>query len=243
MEKRRHILVVDDDLEIRQLLQAYLEQNGYRVTTVGEGKAMNRVLAEQRIDLVVLDLMLPGTDGLELCRNLRVQSKVPIIMLTARGDEMDRILGLEMGADDYLPKPFNPRELLARIKVVLRRSTSLPYDQPESAPQAIRFAGWTLDPIARHLKSSAGIVVPLSGAEYRLLKVFLEHPNRILNRDQLLDLTQGREAEPFDRSIDVLVSRLRRRLEDDPKEPGIIKTVRGEGYVFAVQIKGNGSAA
>ena len=139
MEKPQHILVVDDDQEIRQLLQAYLEQNGYRVTTVGEGKTMNRVLEDQRIDLVVLDLMLPGTDGLELCRNLRVKSRIPIIMLTARGDEMDRILGLEMGADDYLPKPFNPRELLARIKVVLRRSTSLPYDQPESTPQAICF--------------------------------------------------------------------------------------------------------
>lgn len=242
MKKRRHILVVDDDREIQELLQAYLEQNGYRVTTVGEGKTMNRVLEEQRIDLVVLDLMLPGTDGLELCRNLRVKSKIPIIMLTARGDEMDRILGLEMGADDYLPKPFNPRELLARIKVVLRRSTSLPYDQPDSAPEVISFAGWTLDPIARHLESSEGSVVPLSGAEYRLLKVFLDHPNRILNRDQLLDLTQGREADPFDRSIDVLVSRLRRRLEDDPKEPRIIKTVRGEGYIFAVQIESNGGA-
>ncbi len=240
MEKTQHILVVDDDLEIRQLLRAYLEQNGYRVTTVGEGKTMNRVLEDQRIDLVVLDLMLPGTDGLELCRNLRVKSRIPIIMLTARGDEMDRILGLEMGADDYLPKPFNPRELLARIKVVLRRSTSLPYDQSESTPQAIRFADWTLDPIARHLVSSSGIVVPLSGAEYRLLTVFLEHPNRILNRDQLLDLTQGREADPFDRSIDVLVSRLRRRLEDDPKEPGIIKTVRGEGYVFTARVEASG---
>ncbi len=242
MKKRRHILVVDDDREIRELLQAYLEQNGYRVTTVGEGKAMNRVLEEQRIDLVVLDLMLPGTDGLELCRNLRVKSKIPIIMLTARGDEMDRILGLEMGADDYLPKPFNPRELLARIKVVLRRSTSLPYDQPDSTPEVIRFGSWTLDPIARHLESAGGSVVPLSGAEYRLLKVFLDHPNRILNRDQLLDLTQGREADPFDRSIDVLVSRLRRRLDDDPKEPRIIKTVRGEGYIFAAQVESNGSA-
>jgi two-component system OmpR family response regulator len=241
MEKRRHILVVDDDLEIRQLLQAYLEQNGYRVTAVGEGKAMSRVLEEQRIDLVVLDLMLPGADGLELCRNLRVKSRIPIIMLTARGDEMDRILGLEMGADDYLPKPFNPRELLARIKVVLRRSAALPYDQPETTARATRFADWTLDPVARHLKSSAGVVVPLSGAEYRLLKVFLEHPNRVLNRDQLLDLTQGRDADPFDRSIDVLVSRLRRRLEDDPKDPGIIKTVRGEGYVFAVQVNNPGS--
>ncbi|MCW8889843.1 MAG: response regulator [Sedimenticola sp.] len=236
MERQRHILVVDDDLEIRQLLQAYLEQNGYRVTTVGEGKSMNRVLDEQRIDLVVLDLMLPGVDGLELCRNLRVKSKIPIIMLTARGDEMDRILGLEMGADDYLPKPFNPRELLARIKVVLRRAVSLPFDQEEQTPLTIQFAHWQLDSVARHLISLNGDVVPLSGAEYRLLKVFLDHPNRVLNRDQLLDLTQGRESDPFDRSIDVLISRLRRRLEDDPKDPAIIKTVRGEGYVLTTKV-------
>lgn len=163
MDKTQHILVVDDDPEIRHLLQAYLEQNGYRVDAVGDGKAMNRLLSEQHFDLVVLDLMLPGTDGLELCRNLRVKSKIPIIMLTARGDEMDRILGLEMGADDYLPKPFNPRELLARIKVVLRRSTSLPYGQPENKSQALRFAGWTLDPVARHLKSASSVVVPLAG--------------------------------------------------------------------------------
>ncbi len=239
MEKQRHILVVDDDLEIRQLLQAYLEQNGYRVTTVGEGKSMIRVLDEQRIDLVVLDLMLPGTDGLELCRNLRVKSKIPIIMLTARGDEMDRILGLEMGADDYLPKPFNPRELLARIKVVLRRAVSLPFDQEEQTSSSLHFANWQLDSVARHLISSSGVVVPLSGAEYRLLKVFLDHPNRVLNRDQLLDLTQGRESDPFDRSIDVLISRLRRRLEDDPKDPEIIKTVRGEGYVLTTKVMSN----
>ncbi|MCW8908004.1 MAG: response regulator [Sedimenticola sp.] len=237
MQRQQHILVVDDDPEIRQLLQAYLEQNGYRVSAVGEGKAMNRLLEQQRIDLIVLDLMLPGTDGLELCRNLRVSSRIPVIMLTARGDEMDRILGLEMGADDYLPKPFNPRELLARIKVVLRRTNTMPVSESEVASTSIGFASWRLDTVARHLESSDGAVVPLSGAEYRLLRVFLEHPNRVLNRDQLLDLTQGREADPFDRSIDVLVSRLRKRLEDDPKEPVIIKTIRGEGYVLSARVK------
>jgi len=243
MQRQQHILVVDDDPEIRQLLQAYLEQNGYRVSTVGEGKAMNRLLEQHRVDLIVLDLMLPGADGLELCRNLRVNSRIPVIMLTARGDEMDRILGLEMGADDYLPKPFNPRELLARIKVVLRRTNAMPVGESEVASNSIGFAGWSLDTVARHLESSDGAVVPLSGAEYRLLRVFLEHPNRVLNRDQLLDLTQGREADPFDRSIDVLVSRLRKRLEDDPKDPIIIKTIRGEGYVLSARVEpGTGSA-
>lgn len=236
MQRQQHILIVDDDPEIRQLLQAYLEQNGYRVSTAGEGKAMNRLLEQQRIDLIVLDLMLPGADGLELCRNLRVSSRVPVIMLTARGDEMDRILGLEMGADDYLPKPFNPRELLARIKVVLRRTNSMPVNESDQGATTLIFAQWKLDTVARHLESADGVVIPLSGAEYRLLRVFLEHPNRVLNRDQLLDLTQGREADPFDRSIDVLISRLRKRLEDDPKDPAIIKTVRGEGYVLASSV-------
>ncbi|MDF1527931.1 MAG: winged helix-turn-helix domain-containing protein, partial [Sedimenticola sp.] len=152
----------------------------------------------------------------------------------------DRILGLEMGADDYLPKPFNPRELLARIKVVLRRAVSLPFDQEEQTSLSLHFANWQLDAVARHLISSNGAVVPLSGAEYRLLKVFLDHPNRVLNRDQLLDLTQGRESDPFDRSIDVLISRLRRRLEDDPKDPQIIKTVRGEGYVLSTKVQSRG---
>ncbi len=235
MERQQHLLVVDDDREIRKLLQTYLEQNGYRVSTVGDGKGMWSALEQSRIDLIVLDLMLPGTDGLELCRTLRVKSQVPVIMLTARGDEMDRILGLEMGADDYLPKPFNPRELLARIKVVLRRFHNLAPQQESGADTPLFFAGWKLDQVARHLEKN-GVVSPLSGAEYRLLKVFLDHPNRILSRDQLLDLTQGREADPFDRSIDVLVSRLRKRLGDGPKEPTIIKTVRGEGYVLSARI-------
>ncbi|MCP4126584.1 MAG: response regulator [Gammaproteobacteria bacterium] len=241
MDRQQHILVVDDDREIRELLQEYLTRNGYRTSAVGEGKGMWQVLGTGHVDLIVLDLMLPGDDGLELCRNLRVNSNLPVIMLTARGDEMDRILGLEMGADDYLPKPFNPRELLARIKVVLRRSSSLPWQEAgETEYQSMSFAGWKLDSVNRHLISEDGVVVALSGAEYRLLQVLLAHPNRILNRDQLLDLTQGRESDPFDRSIDVLISRLRKRLGDDPKSPQIIKTVRGEGYILASKVSREG---
>ena len=236
MERQPKLLVVDDDPEIRSLLAAYLEKNGYRVVTVKDGRGMREVLATQRVDLIVLDLMLPGEDGLDLCRELRAGSRVPVIMLTARGDEMDRILGLEMGADDYLPKPFNPRELLARIKVVLKR-TLAPSLSPEAPERTVtRFNDWQLDPVSRHLVSPEKSVVPLSGAEYRLLSVMLGHANRVLTRDQLLDLTQGRDADPFDRSIDVLVSRLRRRLREDPRAPGIIKTVRGEGYVLSARV-------
>lgn len=231
-----HILIVDDDAEIRTLLATYLGRNGLRVSAVADGRAMARVLDAGRVDLIVLDLMLPGDDGLTLCRNLRVKSDVPIIMLTARGEETDRIIGLEMGADDYLPKPFSARELLARIKVILRRSRSLPANlQPDKA-RRLKFAQWTLDTAQRHLESAEGVVTALSGAEYKLLRVFLSHPNRVLNRDQLLDLTQGREADPLDRSIDVQVSRLRHRLGDDPRDPHLIKTVRGEGYVLAVEV-------
>lgn len=236
MERQPKLLVVDDDPEIRSLLAAYLEKNGYRVVTVKDGRGMREVLATQRVDLIVLDLMLPGEDGLDLCRELRAGSRVPVIMLTARGDEMDRILGLEMGADDYLPKPFNPRELLARIKVVLKR-TLAPSLSPEAPERTvIRFNDWQLDPVSRHLVSPEKSVVPLSGAEYRLLSVMLGHANRVLTRDQLLDLTQGRDADPFDRSIDVLVSRLRRRLREDPRAPEIIKTIRGEGYVLSARV-------
>ncbi len=237
MENTDHILIVDDDAEIRQLLSSYLTRNGLRVTAVGDGVAMSRALGAGQIDLVVLDVMLPGDDGLTLCRDLRARSDVPIIMLTARGDETDRIVGLEMGADDYLPKPFSPRELLARIKVILRRARSLPRNLRPQQVRQVSFAGWTLDNEHRHLLSPKGVVTALSGAEYRLLHVFLEHPNRVLSRDQLLDLTQGREADALDRSIDVLVSRLRHRIDDDPRDPAVIKTVRGEGYVLAVPVE------
>jgi len=237
MSAQDHVLVVDDDLDIRSLLRDYLEKNGYRVTAVGDGKCMWAAFDEARPDILVLDVMLPGTDGLTLCRNVRARSGIPIIMLTARGEETDRIVGLEMGADDYLPKPFSPRELLARIKSVLRRARTLPDNLQPEAARRIRFAGWTLDIATRNLLSPAGVVVALSGTEFKLLRIFLAHPNRVLNRDQLIDLMLSRDASPFDRSIDVQVSRLRHRLDEDAKEPAIIKTVRGEGYVFAAAVE------
>jgi two-component system OmpR family response regulator len=181
-------------------------------------------------------LTLPGEDGLTICRNLRSQSNIPVIMLTARGEPLDRILGLEMGADDYLSKPFEPRELFARIRSVLRRTQALPPNMTTNSVQCIKFADWTLDLVARHLVKKDGIIVALSGAEFRLLNVFLSHPNRILNRDQLLELTQGRESDPFDRSVDIQISRLRQRLGDDARTPNIIKTVRNEGYVLATAV-------
>jgi two-component system OmpR family response regulator len=232
-----HIFIVDDDAEIRDLLRDYLQKNGYRVTAVADGKAMRSALERARPDLIVLDLMLPGEDGLALCRELRSHSDVPIVMLTARGEEVDRIVGLEMGADDYVPKPFSPRELLARIKGILRRSRALPENLKPDSARAFRFAGWRLEVAARHLVSPEGVVVPLSGAEFKLLRIFLGHPNRVLSRDQLVDLTQSREAEAYDRSIDLQVSRLRRRLGEDAREPSIIKTVRSEGYVLAANVE------
>lgn len=237
MDAPDHILVVDDDAELRSLLDQYLSKNGFRVTAVQDGKTMWDAIARTGFDLIVLDLMMAGDDGLVLCRNLRARWETPVIMLTARGEETDRIVGLEMGADDYLPKPFNPRELLARIKVVLRRSRSLPQNLKPEAARRIRFAGWQLDLVSRDLVSSDQVVTPLSGTEFRLLRVFLNHPNRVLSRDQLLNLMQGRESEPFDRSIDVQISRLRRRLGEGAKEPAIIKTVRSEGYVLATSVE------
>ena len=229
-----HILVVDDDREIRDLLARFLDDHGHRVTTAADGREMRRALAEWGIDLVVLDLMLPGEDGLELCRKLRAESDIPVIMLTAMGEETDRIVGLEMGADDYLPKPFSPRELLARIKAVLRRAEGRGAGEASSV---LRFAGWSLDVDGRELTSPDGVVVPLSGGEFDLLRAFVTHPKRVLSRDQLLDLARGREAQPFDRSIDVQVSRLRRKIEADPKEPTLIKTVRSGGYMFTPAVE------
>ena len=234
-----HLLVVDDDTELRNLLGDYLRKNGYHVSLAADGKDMRKILADNAIDLIVLDLMLPNEDGLVLCRNLRVNSNIPVIMLTAKGDETDRIIGLEMGADDYLPKPFNPRELLARIKSVLRRAHALT-DSPESkGGRYLQFAHWQLDTVTRNLLAKDGLVVALSGGEYRLLKIFLEHGNRLLSRELLLDLTQGKDIDPFDRSIDVQISRLRHRLGDDAKEPAIIKTIRGEGYILVTEVESN----
>lgn len=236
MDTSPQILIVDDDRDIRTLLAEYLEANGFRTLTATNGIEMRQSLSESRIDLIVLDLTLPGEDGLTLCRNLRAQSTIPVIMLTARGEPLDRILGLEMGADDYLTKPFEPRELFARIRSVLRRTQAMPPNSGSSEVLAMSFSGWKLDMIGRHLVNPHGVVIALSGAEFRILKVLLEHPNRILNRDQLLELTQGREADPFDRSIDIQISRLRQKLGDDARTPLIIKTVRNEGYVLSTTV-------
>jgi two-component system OmpR family response regulator len=237
MDSTDQILVVDDDAEIRTLLCDYLRRNGYRAKAVADGKAMRAACTRDKFDLIVLDVMLPGEDGLALCRELRAQGDTPIIMLTARGEETDRIVGLEMGADDYLGKPFSPRELLARIKSVLRRYRTLPRNLRADAARRVRFASWTLDTVARHLVSSEGVVTSLSGSEYQLLRVLLSHPNQVLTRDQLMLLAKGRESDPLDRTIDLQVSRLRHRLGDDLDEPRIIKTVRGEGYVLAVPVE------
>ncbi len=238
MENKDRILVVDDDPEIRRLLADYLEKNGFEAVVARNGREMGQALERHAIDLVVLDLNLPDSDGLTLCRDLRVRSSMPVLMLTARGEEADRIVGIEMGADDYLVKPFSPRELLARIKTILRRTRALPPNMKAEAQRCLAFAGWRLDTATRTLTAADGVVVPLSGGEYRLLRVLLEHPNRVLNRDQLMELIHGREAEPFDRAIDVQISRLRQRLRDDSREPQLIKTVRGEGYVLAAAVEG-----
>jgi two-component system, OmpR family, response regulator len=239
MEKTDHVLIVDDDRAIRELVAAYLEKSGMRVTLAANGREMRAALDSGAPDLVVLDLMLPGEDGLALCRELRAGKfrTVPVLMLTALGEETDRIVGLEMGADDYLTKPFAVRELLARIKSVLRRARMLPPGmQVTEAAQMLGFGDWRLDTTARHLLDSEGTMVALSGAEYRLLRVFLDHPQRVLTREQLLNLTQGRQADAFDRSIDLLVSRLRQRLRDEAREPRYIKTLRSEGYVFSAAV-------
>ena len=239
MENVDHILVVDDDREIRQMVADYLKKNGLRVSMAGDGREMHAVLETTAIDLIVLDVMMPGEDGLVLSRNLRAgkHRSIPILMLTARDDETDRIIGLEMGADDYVVKPFSSRELLARIKAVIRRTRMLPPNlQVTEMSRVLAFGKWRLDTTARHLVDEQEVVVALSGAEYRLLRVFLDHPQRVLSRDQLMSLTQGRDAEHFDRSIDLLVSRLRQRLLDDAREPAYIKTVRSEGYVFSLPV-------
>ena len=240
MESDAHILIVDDDREIRQLVGDYLRNNGFRITLAAEGRQMREALDSARIDLIVLDLMLPGEDGLTLCRNLRATpalAQLPVLMLTARGEAIDRVIGLEMGADDYLPKPFEPRELLARIRNILRRARALPGAALPTHVPRYRFASWSLDTGLRRLSSPLDVVVPLSGAEYRLLQIFVEHPQRVLSRDQLMDMTKGRDADPFDRSIDLQISRLRQKLGDDARSPTLIKTVRKEGYVLAATVE------
>lgn len=235
MPQTDHILVVDDDAEIRELLSSYLSNTGYRVSTARDGRQMWRQLEGNVINLVVLDIMLPGDDGLTLCRRLREKSNIPIIMLTARGEDMDRILGIEMGADDYLAKPFNPRELQARIKALLWRSREL-LDTHQDSGEQYRFAGWILDTTARHLTDSKGVIVSLSGNEYKLLRIFIDNPRRVLSREKLMGLMEGRDWVPDERAIDIQVSRLRKRLREDAREPQLIKTVRGEGYIFSAKL-------
>ncbi len=232
MDREAHILVVDDASQVRTLLGQFLRENGYRVTGARDGREMRETLAGAVIDLIILDLMLPGTPGIDLCRELRRTSSIPVIMLTAKGEDTDRIVGLEVGADDYLPKPFNPRELLARIRAVLRRAASAEPRSAAGGGRMITFAGWTLDTLRREVTSPAGVVVDLSGGEYDVLIALVEHPNRILSREQLLELARNRASNPFDRSIDVQISRIRRKLESDAGAPPLIKTVRGAGYIF-----------
>ena len=234
-----HVLVVDDDREIRDLLGRFLTKHGMRVTTARDGAEMFKALGERGIDIVVLDVMLPGEDGLALCRRLRNESSLPVIMLTAMGEDTDRIIGLEMGSDDYITKPFNPRELLARIKAVLRRAKQLPPAAPPSG-EALVFDGWSLEVASRRLVAPDGREVALSTGEHDLLYAFLTHPRRVLSRDQLLDLARGRAAAPFDRSIDIQVMRLRRKIEPDPKNPELIKTVRSGGYIFTPVVRASG---
>ncbi len=235
MKGPEHILVVDDDAEIRQLLAQHFERVGWRASTAAGARELWAVLAQSPVDLVVLDVMLPGTDGLQLLAQLRQgpHAAVPVVMLTALGDDVDRIIGLEAGADDYLPKPFAPRELVARIRAVLRRVHMLPPGQAQARLRYAHFGCWTLDTVQRHLLHRDGTVTPLNAAEFALLLFLLQHPQQVVSRDQLLVQLAGRDAEAFDRSIDLRVSRLRRRLREDAREPACVKTVRHEGYVLA----------
>jgi two-component system OmpR family response regulator len=238
MNDTAHILVVDDQNDICEVVQDYLVGEGYRVSTANDGTGMRRIMAQNNVDLVILDLMLPGEDGLTLAQALRGESNVGIIILTGRGETVDRIIGLEMGADDYLPKPFHLRELLARVKSVLRRASARSNEKPSSGNRSkARFAGWDLDLSTRELVSPAGSEVRLTTGEFDLLAAFVNNANQVLSRDRLLDLARNREAGPFDRTIDVQVGRLRRKLEDDPQKPTMIKTVRGTGYIFTPTVE------
>lgn len=240
MEPTPHLLLVDDSRDITEPLSRYLTKKGLRVSTAAGGAEMRRLMKANAFDLVVLDVMMPGEDGLSLCRMVRETSEIPVILLTAMVEETDRIVGLEIGADDYVTKPFSPRELLARVRAVLRRTQSLPNSRNAAPAKRYRFDRWRLDAGRRELVDSDEVVVPLSSAEFRLLLVLLQRPHMVLSREQLLDLTAGRALEPFERSIDNQVSRLRKKVEADPKNPAIVKTVWGGGYVMAVEVEEDG---
>jgi two-component system phosphate regulon response regulator OmpR len=246
MSDSRHILVVDDEVQIRTMLRRYLESEGFKVSAASDGTGMRAAIAEGDVDLVLLDLMMPGEDGLSLARYIRQHGETPIIMLTGKGDLIDRVAGLEAGADDYIAKPFHLREVLARIRVVLRRTQSVP--EPAPAPPAapapvaapdndtLAFEGWHLDLLRRELRRPGGENVPLTSGEYELLRVFVTHPNRVLDRDQLMELVKGRDWQAFDRAIDTQIGRLRKKIEADPANPNLIKTVRAAGYIFAAAV-------
>ncbi len=238
MQKAAHIAVVDDHSDIRDLVGQYLDQQGYKVSVADSGLALRRILERGAVDLIVLDVMMPGEDGLSVCRHLRATTDTPIIFLTAMSEDTDRIIGLELGADDYLVKPFNPRELLARIRAVLRRVNGVPQQQRETLKKArvVRVGQWRVNMGRQELSGDDGVGIPLSTAEFRLLKVFLERPGMVLSREQLLDLTVGRTADIFDRSIDNQVSRLRKKIEPDPKNPSVIKTHWGGGYSLSADV-------
>lgn len=231
-----HILIVEDDRDVSALVARTLRSNEMRVSVAANSRTMDKALVESRIDLLVLDVMLPDEDGLSICRRLRASSNLPIIMLTAKAEDVDRIIGIEMGADDYLTKPFNPRELVARIRSVLRRSVGNSIDAAYRG-NVLTFDGWRLNRHTRQLHNSDGARVALTGAEFDLLLIFCERPRRVLRRDQLIELTQGRIANPFERSVDILISRLRQKMEKDAKEPVLFQTIRSGGYMFSPDVK------
>ena len=230
-----HLLVVDDDVEIFELARRYFGQHGFRVSGAADGFAMRRLLSEETVDLVLLDLGLPGEDGLDLTRYLRASWRGPVIIVSGREDSIDRVVGLELGADDYVSKPFDLRELLARVRSVLRRSSERTISPESPQGERLRFAGFTLDRAARRLTAGDGKTVPLTTREYELLQIFVDRPNRVLSRDDLIERMHGRDAGPFDRSVDMQVGRLRRKIESDPARPELIKSVRGAGYLFAAR--------
>lgn len=237
MERTPHIMVVDDHRDIRDLIARYLSKNGFRVSVADGGAALRRALKNSAFDLVVLDIMMPGEDGLSLCRHLREATDIPVILLTAMAEDTDRVIGLEIGADDYVTKPFNPRELLARIKAVLRRTQALPPKREPGGTGRLSFDRWRLDLARRELIGEDDVSMPLSTGEFRLLTALLERPGMVLSREQILDITRGRQAAPFDRSVDNQISRLRRKIERDPARPELIKTIWGGGYSFTGRVE------